>query len=476
MRSCIIHIGMHKTGTTSIQQSLHRFADKRFFYANLGGVCNHSLAIFSIFADKPESHHLHKVSKRDRAGVARYISEMKSDLEESIDNAADRTLLISGEDIGMLSIAALNKLKSYFAKHFEEISIVGYVRAPAAYISSGFQEKVKGGVTRGFDVAKEYRNYQKSFDKFDTVFGKENVHLWKFAPEIFPGGCVVSDFCQRLQIELPANRIVRSNESLSRPLVALFFTYGKYAAQFGFERMAGAESQRMARTLSAENDLKFRFSPDILRPILEDNHKDIQWMETRLGQPLTESLGSHQNGDVSCDEDLLTVEPNLVGRILSQLGDNAPAGIAGDSLDEVVLLVQALREKVRSEMSTARPVKAGSRKKQIDISVMLRQIRQSKPDLFEDISLHQGEALLADVFLYIKSTLSAMDQGLEIVPRLGRFRVKKQESDGKSTTGRKAPRQIIFQTAATKAPRKSQQKRRDGSSPAKGRSSGRNKK
>ena len=32
MSTCIIHVGMHKTGTTSIQQSLNGYSDDEFYY------------------------------------------------------------------------------------------------------------------------------------------------------------------------------------------------------------------------------------------------------------------------------------------------------------------------------------------------------------------------------------------------------------------------------------------------------------
>lgn len=451
MRNCIIHIGMHKTGTTSIQQSLHRFADNRFFYAVLGNVCNHSLAIYSIFADKPERHHLHKAHKRDETGVARYITEMKSDLERSIETAGDRTLIISGEDIGILSAAALKKLQNYFAQHFDVVSIVAYVRTPAAFISSSFQEKVKGGVTNRFDLTKEYRSFEKSFSKFDSIFGKNNVHLWKFIPETFPHGCVVSDFCQRLQVELPSKKIVRSNESLSRPLVALLFTYGKYAAKFGFDRMAGAESQRLAQILAEEKDDRFRFSPDILRPILENNRKDIQWMESRLGQPLIEKLGSYQKGDVSSEKDLLAADPEIIKRILNQLGDRAPANVNGGSVEEMVLLVHALREKLGHKTVPAKADKVISRNKQVDLSEMVRQIRQNNPDLFADIPSTKAIAFLREAFRYINRNLSTMDEGVEKIPRFGKFRIRKLKSGQESSAGQKVRRQIIFQKTANEA-------------------------
>ena len=53
MKRCIIHIGMHKTGSTSIQRSLQGYRDDRFQYARLGKTANHSLAMYSLFAADP---------------------------------------------------------------------------------------------------------------------------------------------------------------------------------------------------------------------------------------------------------------------------------------------------------------------------------------------------------------------------------------------------------------------------------------
>ena len=48
-KEIIIHIGMHKTGSSSIQQTLHKYMnDKRFTYVDLGHA-NHSRQISSLF-------------------------------------------------------------------------------------------------------------------------------------------------------------------------------------------------------------------------------------------------------------------------------------------------------------------------------------------------------------------------------------------------------------------------------------------
>ncbi|MBU1623483.1 MAG: hypothetical protein KJ850_00385, partial [Gammaproteobacteria bacterium] len=344
MTRCIIHIGMHKTGSTSIQNSLNGFADKHFMYANLGPA-NHSLAMYSLFADQPEKHHIHRANKWDAATIQAYNKRVQSQLERAIDEAHGRTLIISGEDIGVLPLLGLEKLRNFLLARFDEIEVVGYVRPPAGFITSGFQQKVISGTGKivKVDLEKEYRQFQNNFGKFDEVFGYEKVHLWKFDPKSFHEGCAVRDFCRRLGIKLPDARIVRVNESLTRIAVRLLYTYRKFGLDYGSASMKGPESMAIGAQLKAFDNSKFRFSPDVVRPVLEQNRADIQWMEERLGQSLDEDLGEDQPGDVRDESDLLRPDPVAIGKLLALLGDRAPKGIKGETPEEVALLVHALR-------------------------------------------------------------------------------------------------------------------------------------
>src|SRR4051794_36624156 len=128
MNRCIIHIGMHKTGSTSIQRSLDGFEDDRFLYARLGGYGNHSLPIYSLFASNSERHHLHRTAGRSSEAVRAHNNSVRKDLDRSVAEACGRTLLISGEDIGAVPKPDLPKLRNYFQKRFDHLTIVGYVR------------------------------------------------------------------------------------------------------------------------------------------------------------------------------------------------------------------------------------------------------------------------------------------------------------------------------------------------------------
>jgi hypothetical protein len=322
-RRCIIHIGMYKTGSSSIQHSLAGFKNGQFLYAALGRESNHSLALLSLFSDRPIlDHRLHKAARRDHAAVGRYIEAARSGLDKSIDRAGSRTLLISGEAAASLRPNALQGLRDFLARHFDQITIVAYVRPPSQLIASSFQERVKAGTIKDFDTTRLYRHYQRLLAKFDTVFGRDNVHLWKFDPNTFPEGCVVQDFCSRLAIPLSKTKIVRVNESVSRETVGLLYAYHKFGETDERPRMRSPAAMEFGAFIGGK---KFRFSPDLIRALLQANEEDIQWVEDRLGQSLREELGTHNDGDVRDEADLLEFDAVAVRKLSNAVGRDVPS-------------------------------------------------------------------------------------------------------------------------------------------------------
>jgi hypothetical protein len=245
---------------------------------------------------------------------------------------------------------------------FATIEVVGYVRAPAAYITSLAQQRLRSGAlakeapTRGGtarrgvlgrllhgDLSRAFCHYERSFQKFDDVFGRENVHLWKFDPGSFPVNCVVTDFCKKVGVALPADRIVRVNESLSREGFGLLYTYCKLGPELGFPAPGSGQNKRLLEHLAKIGSTKFRFAPDTMRAALESDRADIAWMEARLGESLQEDLGERRPGDISDESDLLRPDPQAVDKLLKLLGRAAPTGVKGETPEEVAVLVHALR-------------------------------------------------------------------------------------------------------------------------------------
>jgi hypothetical protein len=197
-----------------------------------------------------------------------------------------------------------------------------------------------------FDIERQYRSYRLKLGKFDEIFSRERVQVWKFDVRSFPDGCAVRDFCQRLGIDLSSARVVRLNDSLPRQAVSLLYTYYKLGPK-GATAMPGP---KLLKRLTAMGNEPFRISADVIKPILEKHREDITWMEARLGQSLHEEIGDHQAGDVRDESDLLCTDSAVAGKLLALLGDAAPAGVTGKNPEEVAQLVYALREARRERL------------------------------------------------------------------------------------------------------------------------------
>jgi hypothetical protein len=354
---------MRKTGTSSIQRSLAGYSDAEFvYYSESKGRPNHTPAIFGLlerFAPRPDERT--ELGRARRNAQRDFDPRARERFADTVRAVGERTLIISGEGIMFLSLTELQDLAAFLqTTSIQKLEVVAYVRPFAAYVTS-VARATKGGALKNLSLERRTSRYRAAFEKFDQVFGRENVQLWKFDQQSFPSGCVVKDFSTRLGISLPPERIVRVNESISREIVALLYTYYRLGRSLGARNMSAGEKYRLIKWLGNLGDKKFRFSPDLLRPMLEKNRVDIEWMETRLGESLQEQLGEHQPGDVQDKWDLLRPDPIVVEKLLQLLGRRAPKGVTGKTPEEVAQLVHAVREESRS--SSRRGIDAPRRPK-----------------------------------------------------------------------------------------------------------------
>ena len=210
----------------------------------------------------------------------------------------------SGEGIvGLKEEPELVKFRDFLLKYFDEIRIVAYLRTPAEFMASAFQQRVKAGIRR-LILANLYPKYKSRFKKFDRVFGRDNVHLWKFDPHAFPEGNVVIDFCRRLGIRNLSEQRIHVNQRLSREAAALLFTYYKFGPGFGTGTKALRENRRLLEIIQEVRGGKFQFASEAIGPVLDANADDIKWAEERIGQSLSERVEGAGKG-IKSEDDLV---------------------------------------------------------------------------------------------------------------------------------------------------------------------------
>ncbi len=219
------HIGLHKTGSSSIQQSLRSYDDGSTFYADLE-FANHSEPLISIFSSKfleyrnfiNKGFNNQKIKKFRETSLEKLNSEINKDRNQ---------MILSGEDLSDLREEDIKKLKNFFDEKRIELLFFAYIRNPKDWRKSTFQQKIKGGeldIKNAF--AKNFRLMER-LKKFKTVFGS-NLIIKDFNRSKLKSGCVVKDFCDEINIEVP-KKIINANESLSLSAIKLLYLFNNSA-------------------------------------------------------------------------------------------------------------------------------------------------------------------------------------------------------------------------------------------------------
>lgn len=305
MSRLILHIGMPKTGTSSIQETLFSLGELGLVsYAKLG-VANHGGIIASVFEEDSHAWRGHRVAGRSKKEIEQFNDQALIRLKKVCEDRGQQ--IISGEGIWHMSEASLVKLRDFFSDHFDRIEVVGYVRSPASFIASAFQQLVKNHGLARLRAGTYYPHYRDKFEKFDRVFGVENVALRLFDPKQLAKGDVVVDFCQHLGESIKLESILRVNESISLEATAVLFAYRREGPQYGSYRGKGRDNNALVASLVGFGTSKLRLSNTLIEPVLERHRDDIEWIERRLNHTITDQGASLDADAISSEAQLLDI-------------------------------------------------------------------------------------------------------------------------------------------------------------------------
>lgn len=208
----ILHIGFHKTGTTSIQAFLQR--NNAVLQKN--GVDFYQGMVF------PENHvELHAASMRperqsgykNRTGLvidASYIERVRQRVMQFVADSAARRLVFSNEGLSLLRyVDELEMLKSVFpAGNFK---VVAYLRNVADYLRSYTAQLHKNPETLPKVIDKDsfayteantwLGDYAARLEPFRQVFGASNVLVQDYDQAMEADGNVIPSFLHLLDLQ-----------------------------------------------------------------------------------------------------------------------------------------------------------------------------------------------------------------------------------------------------------------------------------
>ncbi|MEQ1755706.1 MAG: hypothetical protein ABL973_16415 [Micropepsaceae bacterium] len=230
---CYLHIGLEKTGTTSIQKFLHvnrsELELKGYFHPTSLEAPNNT-ALFVYAAEEDRINDAHRIV-RGRRGAEAFRPYLRERLSAELSGKSG-TLVLSNEHLHseVRTIGAIQRVRELLAPHCGTIKVVAYLRRQDRVSVSQYSTGLKSGLQELPDVFKKvdeqleyYFSYDKVLSNYSMVFGEENVCVRLFEKELLKDGDAVLDFCSVIGLTDFSwlQRSKQSNESL-RPIALRF--------------------------------------------------------------------------------------------------------------------------------------------------------------------------------------------------------------------------------------------------------------
>jgi hypothetical protein len=297
MRELFLHVGMHKTGMTSIQQTLHanrarlQRAGLSYFEAE---EANHSRRVYSAFAEAPHLYHANRRHGLHRPeDAAAFAAESRDRLSAFLSGAPGPALILSGEDIGMLSPPGKRAMLEAFRPHVDRITVLGFVRPPRSFVASAVGQRIRGGAVEAELAQGVAPRYRDRFGDFLDAPDVAEVRLRPYDRAALPrGGCAVSGFLALCGAPPPLYdrmEVVRANTATSRLAALLGLAANEAVPVFLPSGAANPErTNRLARFLDRLEGPRFEPPAALVAPLLDRAREDIAWVEGVLGQAFPE--------------------------------------------------------------------------------------------------------------------------------------------------------------------------------------------
>jgi hypothetical protein len=239
MRSCILHIGTEKSGTTTLQEWLYcnrlALSERGFYLSEQLGQPNNRifLAYFSRRLDEwAQVRNLSNVAQKDL-----YMSGFESTLRQELREAIKKheQVVISSEHLHsrIVSKLEIQEIYTFLTSIFDQVYVVCYFRHQADMGLSLYSTALKFGhavkIEQFMNEVREenyYYNFENIADNWSGVFGKENCIFRIYNRKKLAGADIRCDFLEVCGINSRVEdfnfKQRNSNDSLSKASAAAF--------------------------------------------------------------------------------------------------------------------------------------------------------------------------------------------------------------------------------------------------------------
>lgn len=229
-RRVLLHIGLEKTGSTSIQfalaRSRERLAAAGRLYPRSAGRFSH-VKLYCYASQGPLDEIKGQLGLRGPEELAAFRAGLERELAEEAARSGAGELLLSNEHCSsrLLQAEELARLKALLDGLGDETRVLVYLRPQWDLLASHYSTYVKTGGTRPLEfpgekaLAGQY-DFRAVIERWQAVFGAEAVTVRRYAAEGAAGGDTLDDFAAVAGLEGLLERSEKRNVALSAQAVA----------------------------------------------------------------------------------------------------------------------------------------------------------------------------------------------------------------------------------------------------------------
>ena len=212
-RVIYLHIGLEKTGTTSIQkamaekrEALHR--ESVLFPKSLGTKNNIRLLLYGL--DEGLNRFLKSYPGYNMPDYPAFRAQLEKDFEREVEASGCKTIVISSEHLSsqLVSPRQIESVANFLRRVANDIRIVVYLRRQDHMAVSRYCSALKAGSTHGFSFDTEVKKFPKYYN-FDVllsewahVFGRDKLIVRWFDKGCFKDGDLLTDFADVVNLPL----------------------------------------------------------------------------------------------------------------------------------------------------------------------------------------------------------------------------------------------------------------------------------
>lgn len=280
-----LHIGLHKTGTSSIQATL--FNNRKKLLAHginyLPLSENHSITLYPLFIEAPHRYRPNRIAGIDtQEKAAKKNAATEAALRRALEANSCGSIVISGEDLSTLPAAGLQQLKDMLTPYAARCRVIVYVRDPYATVTSIVQQRLRRGQTYEQICRRPPRPGYSRISASIEVFGRENVDVRIFDKAHFVNGDLIADFLAAIDADPEVAKrldVERANIGLSHEAAYLLQAINEDRLAQGF-----APRHDIVRWLAKIPGQPYRCPPEFFAAAQPVIAEELQWLRGLLGK------------------------------------------------------------------------------------------------------------------------------------------------------------------------------------------------